>query len=64
MTAGFALDRAISVEAACAEYGVVLSPDAMAVDHDATKECPDAMRRARGPIRWVFDRGGEHGREE
>ena len=57
------LDRAISVEAARAEYGVVLSPDGTAVDHDATKECRDAMRRARGPIGWVFDRGGEHGRE-
>ena len=33
------LDRAISVEAARAEYGVVLSPDGTAVDHDATKEC-------------------------
>jgi N-methylhydantoinase B len=58
-----ALDRAISVEAARAEYGVVLSPDGTAVDHGATKECRDAMRRARGPICWVLDRGGEHGRE-
>jgi N-methylhydantoinase B len=59
-----ALDRVVSVEAARAEYGVVLSPDGTTVDHDATKECREAMRRVRGPIRWVFDRGGAHGREE
>ena len=33
-------------------------PGGAAVDHDATKECREALRRARGPIDWVFDRGG------
>jgi hypothetical protein len=32
------------------------------VDHDATKACRDALRAARGPIDWTFDRG-EAGRE-
>ena len=27
------------------------------------RRAADAPRRARGPIDWVFDRGGEHGRE-
>jgi N-methylhydantoinase B len=60
---GDVLDRLVSVEAAAAEYGVVLFPDGAAVDHDATKARRDAMRQARGPVAWVFDRGGERGRE-
>ncbi len=57
------LDRAISVEEARAEYGVVLAQSGTAVDHDATKACREALRQARGPIDWVFDRGGDLGRE-
>ena len=60
------LDRMVSIEAARVEYGVVLSADGRAVDHGATKEAREALRRARGPIEWIFDRGdrgGEHGRE-
>jgi N-methylhydantoinase B len=57
------LDRVISMEAARAEYGVVLSRDGTAVDHDATKERREDVRRARGSATWVFDRGGERGRE-
>jgi len=56
-------DRLVSVEAAAAEYGVVLSADGTAVDHDATKARREALRQARGPVDWVFDRGGADGRE-
>ncbi len=55
------LDGKISREAARADYGVVLLLDG-GVDHDATKACRDALRAARGPIDWTFDRG-EAGRE-
>jgi hypothetical protein len=57
------LDRTVSIDAARTAYGVVLTPGGTAVDHDATKECREALRRARGPVDWTFDRGGEHGRE-
>ena len=60
------LDRMVSIDAARSAYGVVLSPEGTAVDHDATKECREALRRARGPVDWIYDRGdrgGEHGRE-
>ena len=57
------LDRKVSPEIAKADYGVVLLSSGTAVDHDATQACREALRRARGPIRWFFDRGGDHGRE-
>jgi N-methylhydantoinase B len=50
-------DGKVSVEAARAEYGVVLAQHGAGVDHDATKECREALRRERGAIDWVFDRG-------
>jgi N-methylhydantoinase B len=56
-------NRLVSLEAAAAEYGVVLTADGTAVDHDATKARREALRRARGPVDWVFDRGGANGRE-
>ena len=57
------LFRLVSVEVAAAEYGVILSADGAAVDHDATKARREALRQARGPVDWVFDRGGADGRE-
>jgi N-methylhydantoinase B len=51
------LDGKVSTEAARAAYGVVLASGASSVDHDATKSTRDALRRARGPIDWIFDRG-------
>ena len=51
------LDRKVSVEVARSEYGVVLLAGGAVVDHDATKACREALRRARGPIDWIFDRG-------
>jgi hypothetical protein len=53
----------VSLEVARSAYGVVLSPEGTAVDHDATKERRERLREARGPVDWTFDRGGEHGRE-
>jgi len=49
------LDGKVSAEAAGTEYGMVLL--GTAVDHDATKAGREAMRKARGPIDWIFDRG-------
>jgi N-methylhydantoinase B len=57
------LDRTVSLEVARSAYGVVLSPEGTAVDHDATKERRERLREARGRVDWTFDRGGEHGRE-
>ena len=57
------LDRKVSPEVAKADYGVVLLSSGTAVDSDATQACRQALRRARGPITWLFDRGGDHGRE-
>jgi len=56
------LDGKVSSAAARAEYGVVLVPEATAVEHDTTKACREAMRQARGAIDWIFDRGPD-GRE-
>lgn len=51
------LDRKVSRAAAETEYGVVLTPDGSAVDRAATAARREALRRARGPVTWVFDRG-------
>jgi N-methylhydantoinase B len=56
------LDGKVSAAAAGAEYGVALLDGAVAVDHGATKARREAMRLARGPIDWIFDRGPD-GRE-
>ena len=55
-------DGKVSRESAREAYGVVLAPDGAAVDELATKECREALRRRRGPITWLFDRGVD-GRE-
>jgi len=47
----------VSRVAAREAYGVVLSGESDAVDEFATKECREALRRTRGPIDWLFDRG-------
>jgi N-methylhydantoinase B len=57
------VDRLVSAETAAADYGVVLDAGGTAVDHDATKARREALARARGPVTWVFDRGGDQGRE-
>ncbi|HYB42263.1 MAG TPA: hydantoinase B/oxoprolinase family protein, partial [Candidatus Methylomirabilis sp.] len=51
------LDGKISRESAAESYGVVLTPAGDAVDEVATKECREAWRGRRGPVRWTFDRG-------
>ena len=53
---GDVLDGKVSAAAAETLYGVVLSADG-SVDHDATKARREALRQARGPIAWTFDRG-------
>jgi N-methylhydantoinase B len=55
-------DRKVSPEIAKTDYGVVLLPGGTAVDHKETKACRAALRRARGPIDWVFDRGSDQER--
>ena len=41
------LDGKISAAVATTAYGVVLTPDGTAVDEVKTKECREALRRAR-----------------
>jgi N-methylhydantoinase B len=55
-------DRKVSPEIAKTDYGVVLLPGGTAVDHKETKAWRAALRRARGPIDWVFDRGSDQER--
>ena len=56
-------DQKVSPEIAKTDYGVVLLPGGTAVDHKETQACRAALRRARGPIDWVFDRGSDQERE-
>ena len=51
------LDGKVSRASATETYGVVFAPDALAVDEVATKERREALRHARGPSDWLFDRG-------
>jgi len=51
------LDGKISRVSARDAYGVVLAADGAAVDELATKECREALRRERGRVDWLFDRG-------
>jgi N-methylhydantoinase B len=55
-------DGKVSRDAALEAYGVVLSADGDAVDEVATKDRRDALRRTRGPVTALFDRGAD-GRE-
>jgi N-methylhydantoinase B len=52
------LDGKVSGEAARAAYGVVLG-GGHAVDEIATKARREALRAARGPAAWTFDRGAD-----
>ncbi len=56
---GDVLDGKVSRESARESYGVVLTPDGGAVDEVATKERRESLRRRRGPIEWLFDRGAD-----
>jgi N-methylhydantoinase B len=51
------LDRKVSPASAFEDYGVVLDPTATAVEPAATAARRAALRSARGPIDWTFDRG-------
>src|SRR5262245_17092488 len=51
------LDGKVSPREARDSYGVALTPDGDAVDALATRDCREAMRLRRGPVRWTFDRG-------
>jgi N-methylhydantoinase B len=57
MVAADVLDGKVSRASAREAYGVVLTADGGAVDELATKESREALRRARGRIDWLFDRG-------
>ncbi|HUG35901.1 MAG TPA: hydantoinase B/oxoprolinase family protein [Candidatus Limnocylindrales bacterium] len=52
------LDGKVSTRSARESYGVVLAAGGEAVDEVASKDCREALRRQRGPIGWIFDRGG------
>ncbi len=51
------LDGKVSRDSAALTYGVAFASDGRAVDEVATKERREAIRRQRGPIGWLFDRG-------
>jgi N-methylhydantoinase B len=53
------LDRKVSREAARSEYGVVLADDGDRVDEAATAALRADLARARGPVRWAYDRGDD-----
>jgi len=53
------LDGKITPASARAVYGVVLGPAGEAVDEIATKDAREALRAARGPVGWTFDRGAD-----
>jgi N-methylhydantoinase B len=56
------LDGKVSREAGREVYGVEFTPDSAGVDEVRTKERRETLRRRRGPVGWVFDRGPD-GRE-
>ncbi|MGH7339568.1 MAG: hydantoinase B/oxoprolinase family protein, partial [Candidatus Rokuibacteriota bacterium] len=53
------LDGKITPEAARALYAVVLTAEGDAVDDVATKEAREALRRERGAVTWLLDRGAD-----
>jgi N-methylhydantoinase B len=53
------LDAKITSEAARGAYGVVLTTEGDAVDDVVTKEAREALRRDRGPVTWLLDRGAD-----
>jgi N-methylhydantoinase B len=50
-------DGKVSAEAAARDYGVVLDGSGREVDPIATKARREALRAARGPVAWTYDRG-------
>jgi N-methylhydantoinase B len=57
LVAADVLDGKVSRASALEAYGVVLTADGGGVDELATKESREALRRERGRIDWLFDRG-------
>src|SRR5262249_26344256 len=51
------LDGKVSRASAREVYGVEFTADGTAVDEVSTKERREALRRQRGSVGWVFDRG-------
>jgi N-methylhydantoinase B len=56
------VDGKVSADAARDEYGVVLADAPPAIDRGATERRRASLRRERGAITWVYDRG-EMGRQ-
>jgi N-methylhydantoinase B len=56
------IDGKVSSAAACDDYGVVLEDGAIGIDRTGTEQRRAALRRDRGAVTWVFDRG-EMGRQ-
>jgi N-methylhydantoinase B len=57
------LDRKVSLEHAREAYGTVIDVRSLDVDEHATTRLRAELADKRGAITWVFDRGGERGRE-
>ncbi len=56
------IDGKVSAEAARDDYGVVLAGEPLTIDVAATERKRAALRKERGAIAWVYDRG-EMGRQ-
>jgi N-methylhydantoinase B len=50
-------DRRVSLERAHQQYGVVLQESDLTVDEPATQRTRAALRRQRGEVTWIYDRG-------
>lgn len=50
-------DRRVTIRMAREQYGVVLREPRLTIDHDGTQQLRAMLRRQRGPITWVYDRG-------
>jgi N-methylhydantoinase B len=50
-------DRRVSLERAREQYGVVLTEPDLTVDASATQRARATLRRQRGEVTWIYDRG-------
>ena len=51
------LDRRLTVQSACEQYGVILEESTLAVNLPATQQRRASLRQQRGAITWIYDRG-------
>ncbi len=57
------IDNKVSLGSARADYGVIIDPGKMTINHQETEKLREELRKRRGQITWTFDRGGDLGKE-